>query len=512
MTKAKSARNAIVLIMLSCVPWGHAVASDAVGQTLVTRGSVTIAMPGKAPIALKTKDHVFRDGTIATGEDGAAQIRFIDGTMLTIGRDSAVKIDDFIIPRDSSPGLFVIDLAKGYFRFVTGLIAKKDPKTVRIGTPFATIGVRGSAATVMVTEERALVAVTKCCIDVTSQGKTVGLDVPGFYSEVRPNQPPSASVRLTDDLAATMGAGLSSAPRRDDNPPPTEQEGKGEPQSPKAAPSPQQHGMKLPKHPPDVAESQRTAPPTEASSNALQGASILSPETTQPPPATALFVAPRQGQLAPEFTDLGSIRERLAIPANPEREVLGAHHPGSPPPTQAILASQPPYLTWGYWKARVNTGGQPIQASNGYMPFVSGVLTSMGALPQTGTATYQGGFGLFTTDQVQGAAPNSLDGNFSMQFDFGNRTVTNFAASGTPQSGPTIDIVSTAATPFLSNENATFQIPLQVTSGSNLIGTGTAQGGLFGPSGESAAGVIQVPNWGPQGYAVQGTFVGTQAD
>lgn len=160
----------------------------------------------------------------------------------------------------------------------------------------------------------------------------------------------------------------------------------------------------------------------------------------------------------------------------------------------------------------MNAGGQPVQDSDGYMPFVSGVLASIGALPQAGTATYQGGFGLYTTDEVQEGQPIFLNGTFSMQLDFGNRMVTSFSGSGSPQTGTTIDLLSTGAVPFASPDHPTFQIPLQVnatTAGNTTpLGTGLANGGLFGPTGETAAGVIHVPSWGPDGYVVHGSFIG----
>lgn len=516
MLKAKSVQSAAVFLILSCDPLAQAYADDVVGQVLVARGSVQMTMPAMSPVGLKARDDVFREAILTTSKDSAAQVRFLDDTMLTMGRDSLVEIKDFVPPKDESPVAFAIQLAKGYFRFATGLIAKENPKAFSVGTPYGTIGVRGSAATVMVAADRAIIAVTKCCIDVTAQGKTVGLDVPGFYSEIRPYQPPSTPVRLTNELAAALAEGLSAkAEPASDDLAPGNPNGEGrEPVSPPdAEPAKDRQGMRIPGAFPDVVTAVQAAPDAARMTAQQNGgtAGALG-NTIQTTPLQTLFIAPRQGVLAAEFDNLAAIRDRLNIDTHPEREVLVAHHPSSPPPTQAMLDSQPPYLTWGYWKARVNAGGQPVQDSDGYMPFVSGVLASIGALPQAGTATYQGGFGLYTTDQVQEGEPNFLNGTFSMQLDFGNRTVTSFSGSGSPQTGTTIDLLSTSAVPFASPDHPTFQIPLQInatTAGNTTsMGTGLANGGLFGPTGETAAGVIHAPSWGPDGYVVHGSFIG----
>lgn len=99
------------------------------------------AKNGVARAELDPDDPVFFEETIETGDESAADIRFIDGSVLTVGENSTVVIDAFVFDPATLAGNSTISLTKGVFRYVSGDMPKEN---VEITTPTITIGIRGT--------------------------------------------------------------------------------------------------------------------------------------------------------------------------------------------------------------------------------------------------------------------------------------------------------------------------------------------------------------------------------
>src|SRR5207249_3619244 len=84
---------------------------------------------------------VFSNEVVRTGEDGLAQLLFLDATSLSVGARSEVKLDRFVYNPDRKTGNVVVEASRGAFRFVSG---SQAPTNYTIKTPLATIGVRGT--------------------------------------------------------------------------------------------------------------------------------------------------------------------------------------------------------------------------------------------------------------------------------------------------------------------------------------------------------------------------------
>ena len=85
---------------------------------------------------------VFIGDRVVTDARGLVQIRFSDRTELTVGPNSALVLEDYLLREDGSAGKFAINALSGSFRFVTGRAAKDS---YEIKTPTGVIGVRGTA-------------------------------------------------------------------------------------------------------------------------------------------------------------------------------------------------------------------------------------------------------------------------------------------------------------------------------------------------------------------------------
>jgi hypothetical protein len=78
---------------------------------------------------------------LRTPVGGALHVRFIDDTDLRLGSEAEIVVDRFVFDPATTVGAFQAEIGRGVLRFITGRI-KKDG--VRIGTPSAVIGVRGT--------------------------------------------------------------------------------------------------------------------------------------------------------------------------------------------------------------------------------------------------------------------------------------------------------------------------------------------------------------------------------
>ena len=111
-------------------------------------------------------------------------VEFLDKTVLTLGPDARLIIDTFVYDPKSGAGTSVYKLTVGTFRFISG---KMNHANVRIVTPSAIIGIRGSDAVITVSPEGATT------VDVLAGEFEVSNDDGGDPTTVSPAQSISVS-------------------------------------------------------------------------------------------------------------------------------------------------------------------------------------------------------------------------------------------------------------------------------------------------------------------------------
>lgn len=97
---------------------------------------------------LRKGDQIFPGETVATIR-GRAQLKFTDGGFASLQPNTEYKIDDYNFSgkADGKERSF-LNLIRGSVRLVTGIIGKANRKNFQLKTKVATIGIRGSLATV----------------------------------------------------------------------------------------------------------------------------------------------------------------------------------------------------------------------------------------------------------------------------------------------------------------------------------------------------------------------------
>jgi hypothetical protein len=112
------------------------------GSAFVVRGGSTIpAQPGQA---------IYQSDALRTGADGALGITLQDDTRVSLGPSSEVRVDRFLFaPGESGVGM-VLKFMRGVAAYVSGRMAKLAPDSVRLETPAAIVGVRGTTIAIRV--------------------------------------------------------------------------------------------------------------------------------------------------------------------------------------------------------------------------------------------------------------------------------------------------------------------------------------------------------------------------
>lgn len=181
-----------IFIFAMAVTSQLAQAADSIGIVAAIKGDVFV-INGSNKAKLDVKDKVYENQTLVSEGESTAQLIFNDQSIFTLGHNTEIVLDKFVYDSKSAEGESVINVTKGFFRFITGKIAKKRPDQVKVNTPFATIGVRGSGGIGEVKPTgQTTVGLTVCCLDVSNNNGSVPLDRPNFFTEITsPSAAPS---------------------------------------------------------------------------------------------------------------------------------------------------------------------------------------------------------------------------------------------------------------------------------------------------------------------------------
>lgn len=149
----KWCKSAMIALLLGLSYQGGALAqSDRIGQLRNVSGEAFL-IRGDSRQAAAAGDIVRRKDVLETGPNGAVGITFDDNTVFSAGPSSTVSLDDFQYNPSTLKGSFLAKLDKGTLSVISGDIARGSPEAMKIRTPSAILGVRGTRFLVRVDEE-----------------------------------------------------------------------------------------------------------------------------------------------------------------------------------------------------------------------------------------------------------------------------------------------------------------------------------------------------------------------
>jgi len=114
------------------------------GEVEFSRGVGFAQSPGQGPRTLGKGLRLSEGDRLTTAEGSSAIIKLDDGTRMTVRPNSEMVLQQFQFKENAPDNGMLMQLVRGGFRAVTGLIAKNSPNAARIQTSTATIGIRGT--------------------------------------------------------------------------------------------------------------------------------------------------------------------------------------------------------------------------------------------------------------------------------------------------------------------------------------------------------------------------------
>ena len=141
----------LILLILICVVKCNS-AFGSIGEVTQLEGNGIIdRKDGDKGIIVEKELDVFSYDTIKTG-NGKVGIEFVDATRVDVTEHSKLIIDEFVYDPNSGTGKLSLKASLGTVRYASGQIAKNSKQNVKITTPTATIGVRGTDFTMTIDE------------------------------------------------------------------------------------------------------------------------------------------------------------------------------------------------------------------------------------------------------------------------------------------------------------------------------------------------------------------------
>jgi hypothetical protein len=143
MTSLRRSIGVLILTLATATPALAQQQASAAGRIKVVSGSVFIVR-GNETIPAQPGDPVFAADGLRTGEGGSVGVTLKDDTRLSLGSNSEVRLDRYAYAPGSGHMAMVLRFVQGVAAYVSGRMAKLAPDAIRLETPAAIVGIRGT--------------------------------------------------------------------------------------------------------------------------------------------------------------------------------------------------------------------------------------------------------------------------------------------------------------------------------------------------------------------------------
>ena len=116
------------------------------GTVQFLSGTISVQRADGSARLLSERSQIISGDTISTERDSYAQVRFTDGSQMTLRPNTQVRLENYAFTEGApQQDNFLMSLVKGGMRKVTGLIGKRGSQNAfKLNTTTATIGIRGT--------------------------------------------------------------------------------------------------------------------------------------------------------------------------------------------------------------------------------------------------------------------------------------------------------------------------------------------------------------------------------
>lgn len=144
----RSAAGLAIVMVVTAAPVSAQEPAPAGHIKTVSGTAVIVRAHGTTPA--KPGDAVYATDTLRTAADGAVGVTLRDDTRVSLGPNSELKVDRYVYsPGEGGLGM-VLKFVRGVAVYVSGRMAKLAPDSIRLETPSAIVGVRGTTVAIRV--------------------------------------------------------------------------------------------------------------------------------------------------------------------------------------------------------------------------------------------------------------------------------------------------------------------------------------------------------------------------
>ena len=127
---------------------GAPAGAQVIGKCERIGGGATVQHANGVAEELKANDAILKGDVVMTNDGSSAVLSLIDGTVFNMGASARMVLSEVLYDSNSTSNSAVVSLVKGTFSFVAGHVAHTGD--MKLDTPVATMGIRGTAGTTTV--------------------------------------------------------------------------------------------------------------------------------------------------------------------------------------------------------------------------------------------------------------------------------------------------------------------------------------------------------------------------
>jgi hypothetical protein len=130
-------------------PSDPAASDEPIGNVATLTGSATVIRNNSAT-PLKLQDDIYLNDVLQTSANSTLGVTFTDATTFNLTANAKISVDNFVYEDGGKQNTALFDVARGTVAFAAAAVAKTGD--MRISTPSAALGIRGTSGLVEVPE------------------------------------------------------------------------------------------------------------------------------------------------------------------------------------------------------------------------------------------------------------------------------------------------------------------------------------------------------------------------
>lgn len=147
---------------------------EPIGNVATLSGTATV-IRNKDSLPLKLKDDIYLNDVLVTSANSTLGVTFNDATTFNLTANAKITVDNYVYEDGGKKNSALFDITTGTVAFVAAAVAKTGD--MKISTPSATLGIRGTTGLVEVPQGGAAAGANKIKLYPDANGKVGHIDV-----------------------------------------------------------------------------------------------------------------------------------------------------------------------------------------------------------------------------------------------------------------------------------------------------------------------------------------------